>query len=617
LDWLTRVFIAVFLRHLVKEFAVFLRRIRPRGRGRAQSYWVLLESYRTAKGSRQRVVCYLGKLSARQLSGWQTLTRRLGGPAVRPAELFDPPRGEVIDDDDPQLVAVNRLTLHNVREFGSIWLAWTLWRLLGLDELLNRQMPPGQEEVPWPTVAAILCIARFCHPSSELFIERQFYPQSALEDLLGVPSRQVHTDRLYAGLDKLLEHKTEIERHLRERLTTLFELSYEILLYDLTSTYFEGQCVANPMARRGYSRDSRPDCLQVVIALIVTSDGYPMGHEIFDGNTADSKTVQEIVNKVEQEHGKAKRIWVMDRGNVSEENLKYIRSRGGRYLVGTPKAMLRQVRGELTEQGWQEVREGLKVKRVALPDHTQDTLILCRSEDRVAKEVGMLERFVKRLEAGLQKLKASIDCGRTKDLGVAQVRLGRLLEKNWRAGECFAVTIQQQEQKLTIHWTQDESKKKQLCGHYLLRTNVTESDPATLWRQYMQLVDAEWAFRISKDELGLRPIWHQNADRVKGHILVCFIAYAMWKTLSGWMRAGGLGDAPRELLEEIKTIKCGDVRLPTRRADGSNGAMLQVRCVARPDKHVEVLLERLGLDLPNHLRREWLTPAPTPANAGV
>lgn len=596
---------------------MFLRRIRPRGRGRVQTYWALLESYRTPKGSRQRVVCYLGKLSAHQLSGWQTLTRRLDGEAVRAAELFDPPQGDAVDDDGFQLVDVNGLTLHNVREFGAVWLAWTLWRLLGLDELLARQMPPGQEEIPWSTVSAILCVARFCRPSSELFIERQFYPQSALEDLLGVPSRQVHTDRLYSALDKLLEQKQGIERHLRQRLTTLFELSYEILLYDLTSTYFEGQCAGNPMARHGYSRDSRPDCPQVVIALIVTSDGYPMGHEVFDGNTADSTTVRQIVEKVEQEHGKANRIWVMDRGNVSEENLNFIRSRGGKYLVGTPKAMLRQVRGELTEQGWQEVREGLKVKRVVLTDRTEDTLILCRSEERAAKETAMLDRFVKRLESGLHTLKASIDSGRLKDPAVAQIRLGRLLEKNWRAGECFAVKIEQVGPRLSIQWTADESRKKQLCGHYLLRTNVAGSDPATLWRQYMQLVDAEWAFRTSKDELGLRPIWHQTADRVKGHILVCFIAYAMWKTLAGWMQVSGLGDAPRELLVEISKIKCGDVRLPTRQADGSSGATLQIRCVTRPDKHGEILLERLGLELPNQLRRDWLTPVQAPATSGV
>jgi transposase len=443
-----------------------------------------------------------------------------------------------------------------------------------------------------------------------LFIERHWYARSGLEDLLGVPAPQVHTDRLYAGLDKLLPEKKAIERHLRQRLGQLFQLSYDLLLYDLTSTYFEGRCAANPMARRGYSRDSRPDCLQVVIALIVTADGYPLGYEVLDGNRADSTTVQEIVKKVEDEHGKAQRIWVMDRGNVSEANLAFLRERGGLYLVGTPKAMLRKARGELSPQGWTEVREGLQVKLVQLPGVKQpETLVLCRSADRVAKESAMLERFVARMDKGLEAMRTSAEKGRLRDPGKAHIRLGRLMDQNWRAAGCFDVSITESEGKLIVTWTKDEQKKQDLCGCYLLRTNVPVSDPVTLWKHYIQLVDAEWAFRISKDELELRPIWHQNASRVKAHILVCFIAYAMWKALAGWMQASGLGDAPRELLEEMEAIKSGDVILPTQQSDGTLGPSLLIRCVTRPDKHLEVLLQRLGLELPNHLQRRRLPAA--------
>jgi transposase len=569
---------------------------------------VLLESYRTPKGSRHRVVAYLGKLSARQQDGWQQLTGRLNGQPPRSAGLFEP--AWPVDGDgrsgEVELVEVKNVQVRNLKEFGPVYLAWTVWRLLGLDELLSAQMPPGQEDVPWATTAAILCVARFCQPSSELFIERQFYPQSALQDILGVAPGQVHTDRLYEGMDRLLKQKTIIEQHLRQRMGQLFDLSYDLLLYDLTSTYFEGQCAANPMARRGYSRDSRPDCLQVVIALIVTVDGYPLGYEVFDGNTADSTTVQQIVQKVQDEHGKAGRVWVMDRGNVSEANLKFIREQRGQYIVGTPKAMLRQVRSELSEVGWQEVREGLKVKRVRQDDGTKDTLILCRSSDRVAKESAMLDRFVKRMEQGLEKMRTSMGKRRLKDILKAHERLGRLMEKNWRAGECFDVRITDAGGTLQISWTKDEQKKKDLCGYYLLRTNAQDVDAVELWRRYIQLADAEWAFRISKDELELRPIWHQNQNRVQGHILVSFIAYAMWKTLAGWMKASGLGDAPRELLEAMKTIKSGDVALPTRNADGTPGSTLVIRCVTRPDKHVEVLLNRLGLDLPNQIKRYQL-----------
>jgi transposase len=587
---------------------LFLRRIRPRGKGRRQEYWVLLESYRTAKGSRHRVVAYLGKLSAREVSGWQKLAGRVEGKTLPGPGLFDLPADEGFEE--VASVDLKNVRLANVREFGQVYLAWVLWRMLGLDRLLWDLMPHGLEEVPWSVTASILCIARFCHPSSELYIERHFYPKSALTDLLDVASSQVQTDRLYRGLDHLLKQKKAIERHLRGRMGQLFDLSFDILLYDLTSTYFEGLCAANPMARRGYSRDSRPDCPQVVIALIVTIDGYPLGYEVFDGNTADSTTVQKIVEKVESEHGKSQRIWVMDRGNVSQANLSFIRERGGQYIVGTPKAMLRQVQGELSTEGWKQVREGIQVKVVRPEDPGKfdagETLVLCGSEDRVNKESAMLDRFIKRMEEGLTAMNKSAASGRLKDASAAHERLGRLREKNWRAGACFDVKIAENSGKLSITWTRDEQVKRDLCGCYLLRTNVPEADPIQLWQQYIQLVDAEWAFRITKDELELRPIWHQNQDRVQGHILVCFIAYAMWKTLGGWMKASGLGDSPRELLEEMSAVKTGDVLLPTRNAEGSAGHSLLTRCVTQPDEHTAVLLNRLGIDLPNHLRRERL-----------
>jgi transposase len=569
---------------------------------------VLLESHRTAKGSRHRVVAYLGKLSAKEVSGWEKLAARVEGKSPPTAGLFDPPA----DDECARFATVDLkgVELANLRRFGQVYLAWVLWRMLGLDQLLSGTMPRGLEEVPWSVTASILCIARFCHPSSELYIERHFYPKSALQDLLGVDAAAVQTDRLYRGLDHLLRQKKAIEGHLRQRLGELFDLSFDILLYDLTSTYFEGQCAANDMAQRGYSRDSRGDCPQVVIALIVTTDGYPLGYEVYDGNTADSTTVKKIVEKVEDEHGRSTRIWVMDRGNVSQENLSFIRQRGGQYIVGTPKAMLRQVQGELSSEGWKQVREGIAVKGVRCADgdklDASETLVLCKSEDRVSKESAMLDRFIKRMEEGLTALSKSTQSGRLKDALTAHERLGRLREKNWRAAACFDVKIRENNGQLSIAWTCDQQKKRELCGCYLLRTNVAETDPVRLWQQYIQLVDAEWAFRITKDELELRPIWHQNKDRVQAHILVCFIAYAMWKTLAGWMKASGLGDSPRELLEELAAVHSGDVLLPTRNADGSTGPTLMIRCVTRPDEHTDVLLNRLGIELPNHLKRQHL-----------
>ena len=579
---------------------MFLRRIRPQGKGSRQTYWELVESYRTSKGSRLRRICYLGKLSAKEVSGWETLTRRLDGKTEPTPGLFD-----ALPCQDPEFltVDVNGIGLRDLKTFGQEYLAWTLWRLLGLDKLLKGQMSLGQEHIPWSSVAAILCLSRFCRPSSELSIAQKFYPHSGLQEILDIAPEQVNEDRLYRGLDQLLPHKKAIEQHLRQRLGELFDLSFDILLYDLTSTYFEGQCAANPMARRGYSRDSRSDCLQVVIALIVTVEGYPLGYEVFDGNTADSTTVQKIVEKVEAEHGRSQRIWVMDRGNVSAANLEFIRQRGGQYIVGTPKAMLRQVQGELSKEGWQQVREGIEVKVIGPVGDTTETLVLCRSAARVNKELGMLEKFAARMEKGLQAMKKSAEKGRLKSLVTAYVRLGRLQDQNWRAAACFDVKISELDGRLAISWTKDEQKKRELCGCYLLRTNAPETDAIKLWKQYIQLVDVEWAFRITKDEMELRPVWHQHAERVQAHILVCFVAYAMWKTLSGWMQASGLGDAPRTLMEELRTVQSGEVLLPICGADGTTAETLVIRCVTQPDEHTRVLLSRLGLDLPNHLKR--------------
>jgi hypothetical protein len=258
-------------------------------------------------------------------------------------------------DEEFVEVHLQGVRFERLRDFGDVWLALGLWRLLGLDTLLAEKMPDGRQEVPWPALAAILTIARFCEPSSELHIEDHWYARTALEDLLGVPAPKVYTDRLYAGLDRLLEHKDSLEKHLQGRLGDLFDLKYELLLYDVTSTYFEGLCAANPMAQRGYSRDSRPDCLQVCIGLVVTEDGMPLGHEVFDGNTHDSQTLETIVKAMEAKYGRAHRIWVVDRGMVSAANLKFLRGQGASYIVGTPKALLRQFEQHLTDQDWQQV----------------------------------------------------------------------------------------------------------------------------------------------------------------------------------------------------------------------------------------------------------------------
>ena len=500
--------------------------------------------------------------------------------------------------------------LERLRDFGDVWLALGLWRLLGLDSLLSGVMTEGREEVPWPLMAAILTVARFCRPSSELHIENTWFGRTALEDLLAVSSAKVHTDRLYASLDRLLPHKEAIEKHLKERLGDLFDLEYELLLYDVTSTYFEGECKGNLLAKRGYSRDSRPDCLQICIGLVVTTDGMPLGYEVFDGNTHDSQTVEQIVLAMESKYGHSNRIWVLDRGMVSEDNLRFVRQRGGSYLVGTPKTMLRQFERYLTDKDWHEVQAGVQVKLVAGPAG-EELFVLARSMDRRQKEHAMHQRFIERMEAALEKMQRSAANGRLKDAGLAHRRLGRLQQRYWRASGAFdvkiaAIEIPTDKARLKITWKRNKAWSEWAAlseGCYLLRTNLTDIDPATLWKRYIQLTDAEWAFRITKDELAIRPIWHHKADRVKGHILVCFLAYVLWKSLSQWMRRAGLGAAPRTLLEEFAKIKSGDVLLPARSNNGKIRKTIRLRCVTTPDAAQKVLLNRLGLTLPQRLRR--------------
>lgn len=592
---------------------MFLRRFQRRKNGKPHTYWALVESYRTAKGSRQRVVSYLGELATGEQDGWAKLGSHLDGAATaRQPQLtfFDPPRRDEPRDDEPLLVKLSSIRLERTRDFGDVWLAWGLWRTLGLDALLEKLIAPGREEVSWATMAAILTLARFCEPSSELHIADTWYRRTALEELLGVAPGQVHTDRLYKALDQLLPHKETLEKHLRQRLGELFELQCDLLLYDVTSTYFEGDLLGCPIAKRGYSRDSRPDRPQVCLGLVVTEEGFPLGYEIFAGNTHDSKTVQTIVESLEQKYGALNRVWVLDRGMVSEKNLKFLRERGGQYIVGTPKAMLRRFEQHLTEKDWTAAQAGVEVKLVPSPDG-DETFILARSADRRAKELAMHEKFTARLEAGLKTMQAAAESGRLKDEVLAGQRLGRLKQQNWRASQAFDVTIQKLapprgKQQLQITWQCNArfADWSQLAdGCYLLRSNLTGVDAATLWKRYIQLTEAEWAFRITKDELAIRPIWHQKEDRVKAHILVCFLAYVLWKTLAGWMRNAGLGDAPRTLIDDLAKLKSGDVVLRARAPRGGPERRITLRCVTEPDEAQKVLLDRLGLTPPRRLRR--------------
>ena len=439
---------------------------------------------------------------------------------------------------------------------------------------------------------------RLCNPSSELRIAEELFEQSSLVDLMGIPADKINPDRLYRALDILLPYKSRLEKYLKERLGELFHQEYDLLFYDITSTYFEGESRSNIQAKHGYSRDHRPDCRQICIALIVSRWGLPLGYEVFDGNRFDGTTVEEMVTKIEAQYGQANRIWVMDRGMVSEKNIRFLKSGGRRYIVGTPRNQLQRFENELLSHNWQQVYPGLEVKLCSSEDG-QETFILCRSASRAQKEKAMHERFEKRIEEGLTKLVESCKARKQK-AGTVERRVGRLLESNSRAAGLFKIAVQtSNDGRATLVWQKEEAWREWASlseGCYMLRTNINDWDGERLWRAYIQLTEAEAAFRIQKSDLTIRPIWHQKAERVQAHILVCFLAYVVWKTIGQMCQKAGLGDEPRRVFDEIAKIKMVDVILPTRM-----GTEIRRRCVTQPNKHQAILLDRLGLRLPKQV----------------
>jgi len=570
---------------------MFLRKCRQRKDGRDYAYWQLVESYRTERGPRQRVVCHLGDLDEAARMGVREAASG-NSEHIRQRELFDEVEAKWVEVD------VSGVKVERTRFFGGAWLGLEVVEKLGLVEFLDSVMPRGREEISWSMMTLVLALSRLCDPSSELRIAEHIYERSALGDLLGVPVGKVNEDRLYRALDALLPFKVELEKHLKSRLGELFALEYDLLLYDVTSTYFEGECQGNGEAARGYSRDHRPDCKQVCIALVVSKCGMPLGYEVFAGNRNDSTTVEEIVESIESKYGAANRIWVMDRGMVSEENVGFLRERGQRYIVGTPKCQLRSFERELLDGGWQSIREGLEVKLCPCPDG-EETFILCRSTERREKERAMHERFEKRIELGLEKM-AAVCRKYRRERSVIERRVGKLLGQNTRAAGLFRVKVREVDGRAEVSWNKVDAWREWSNlseGCYLLRSNITDWSAEELWKAYIQLTQAEAAFRIAKSDLSIRPIWHQKAERVRAHILVCFLAYVLWKALSQMCQRAGLGDEPRKVFDEIAQIQMVDVILPTKA-----GVKLRRRCVAQPTKHQAILLQRLGLSLPMHLK---------------
>jgi transposase len=566
---------------------MYLRRCYREKDGKRHAYWALVESYRTVRGPRQRIVAWLGAMDE---SGRMGVKRCAGAQSCQQTDLF-------VEAGEPEWVEVDLkgVRVERTRRFGGPWLGRTLLRELELDRFLDENLSRGREQIPWPLMAMVLVLGRLCDPSSELRLAEQFYEHSALPDLLGVPSEKVNEDRLYRALDALLPHKAELEKHLRHKLGELFDLDYDLLLYDVTSTYFEGEAKGNPLAQRGYSRDHRPDCKQVNLALVVSRGGMPVGYEVFAGNRHDSTTLEEIVAHIERLHGRAQRIWVLDRGMVSEENVEFLKQGGRRYIVGTPKSLLKQYERELLAEDWRAVHEGLEVRLCPAADGAE-VFILCRSAQRQQKEQAIHARFEKRIEEGLRKIESACKKRRQNPLLVAQ-RVGRLLGGNTRAAGLFQVEVEtESDGSARLRWSKSERWRdwaRLSEGCYLLRSNVLDWTAQELWRAYIQLTEAEDAFHIQKSDLQIRPVWHQKVERVQAHILVCFLAYVLWKTLEAQCRQAGLGDEPRQVFRELSEIALVDVVLPTRK-----GITLRKRCIGQPNQHQLVLLQRLGLKLP-------------------
>jgi len=580
-------------------YCMFIRRLKIKKSGKSHYYWALVESYRTDRGVRQRIVGYIGDVSGSK-------ARRI----KQSVERCDSFQQDFFSEEElPEHVEIEarKTRTERQREFGGVWLGNKLFEKLGLAAYFTERYPKGREEVEWPSVIKVLVLSRFYQPSSELHIAEHVYEDSALEDLLGIPAEKIYDNRLYRGLDKLLPCKDELQRHLKERLGSLFAIKYDLFLYDVTSTYFEGEHEGSDLCKRGYSRDNRPDCKQVCIALVVTKEGLPLGYEVFAGNRHDSATVNEIVTKMELLYGISDRIWVMDRGMVSDENLGLLRQNGRRYIIGTPKASLKRFEQHLLGTDWQVVRQGVAVKICPSPDTTDEVFIICKSNDRASKEQSMHDRFIRRIDEGLEKLGHT--CEQTKDkniTGMIERRLGRLLAKNSRGATFYAVRVRYDaDAKKTVlsvekndtaaHWARKTE------GHYLLRTNIIDWEPQRLWEAYINLTDAEEAFRIHKSDLHLRPIWHQTDDRIKAHIFVCFLSFVLWKSFGLMCKQAGLGDEPRRVYNEIKKICIVDVVLTT-----SEGNELKIRTVPRPDRPLQVLLHRLGLSLPERLTKRIL-----------
>lgn len=579
---------------------MFLRSNTRRKDGKAHRYWSLVETVRTPSGPRQRTLCYLGELNDPEQTRWQKTIEVFNehGESRQLALFASETQQADIDGGDVAHVVVSEIRLERSRQFGNCFLGLELWKRLELDRFFEGLIDQSRAEVSWSRIAAVLAINRLCDPGSELAIEQRWYPATALDDLLGIEAGKVDDSRLYRCLDRLLPHKTKLEQHLRSRYGELFAAEFDVLLYDLTSSYVEGQAEANPMMKRGYSRDHRPDCKQVVVALIVNVDGFPLSYETFDGNRRDVTTLETMLRVVERKYGKARRIWVFDRGIISEDNLKALRRRGGQYLAGTLRSKLKEFEKELLEGEWATVQGDVEVQHIPTPGG-EETYILCRSAARKEKESAMRKRISSSMEAALTKLEKRVASGKLKDRLKLERALGKIQARHPSVNDLYHIAVVEDSGALRVKWNLIADRRKWRDareGAYLLRTNLKGESPEQLWKKYTQLSEAEAAFRALKSELSIRPIFHQIERRVKAHIMVAFLGYALWVTLKHLLKRNQSDLSPAKALALLSTLHSADIVLPT-----TDRREIRLRRITKPDSQQQLLLHQLGITLPERL----------------
>jgi transposase len=602
---------------------MFLRRYTRTKAGKTHTYYALVESVRTESGPRQHVVAYLGELNQDQERRWQrTVVFHNRQGEDRQLRLF-PDAEPVPLPDDPEVVQIRlgAVGWTNPRRFGDVWLGLWLWKFLHLDTIVERHVPQGKETVRPADIVAIEVINRLCGPCSEFALAEHWYQSTALEDLLGVPDSAVTKDRLYRTLDRLLKAHEAIEDDLKNQLGTLFQLDYDLLLYDLTSTYFEGLAEENDLAQRGYSRDHRTDCKQIVLALIVTRDGFPLAHLTLAGNTQDLQTVETIVTTIEARFGKSQRVWVMDRGMISKEALKFLGRSGRRYLLATKRGELAAFAKHLRAGGWQRLKDNADIE-VKLLKRKRVHYLLARSRPRRQKERAIRRRQRRGLARALEKLKKRIEDGRLKNRDKILESVGRLKGRFPRARPFVAITVAKTK-PAQLSWTWLREKFRETLasdGAYLLRSNQDGWSATEFWETYIQLTVVERAFRVLKSELLLRPVWHHYSGRTQAHVMICVLAYALWKTLDHLAKRAGLETqihkpdphrakaspkprpmTPEVILRELGQIAIGDIELET-----TDGRKLVLRRVARPMGEQKRILEALRLEIPERLSPDRL-----------